>query len=47
MKSCLGVLIAILLLVVTASFIVVTVWDLPVPEEKVERTIKVDTLLSR
>ena len=37
MKSSLGVLIAILLLVVTASFIVVTVWDLPVPEEKVER----------
>ena len=47
MKSSLGVLIAILLLVVTASFIVVTVWDLPVPEEQVERIIKVDTLLSR
>ena len=47
MKSSLGVLIAILLIVATASFIVFTVWDLPVPQEKVERTIKVDNLLSR
>ena len=47
MKSSVGVFIAILLLVVTGSFIVFTVWDLPVPEEQVERTIKVDNLLSR